>query len=129
MIPTLSNRFCLGNSFDPDEPQHLHPDVLWRIQFLKYMYPDTSDLHESELASIHAVLDAYRTENLQVDLEKVTVWFGGNMVMGPMSREELDVEILNMPVDEWRERFGPGMVWIEEVCCLQPAIHGIVVLQ
>ena len=51
------------------------------------------------------------------------------MVMGPMSREELDVEILNMPVDEWRERLGPGMVWIEAVCCLQPAIHGIVVLQ
>lgn len=87
------------------------------------MYCDTSNIPDEELANIHAILEAYRTGTLYVDTEKVTVWFGGNMVMGPISRRDLESEDVIVSVEEWRERLGPGMVWVEKVCCSQSVIQ------
>ncbi|KAJ5458862.1 hypothetical protein N7530_010806 [Penicillium desertorum] len=102
--------------FDPTEPQGLHPDVLWRIQFLKYMYRDGDDVDEEEWVNYHAVLNAYRSGRLGVDPEKVTVWFAGELKLGPFPRCHLNEMAISTQISEWRAELGHGRVWIEDVC-------------
>lgn len=91
------------------------------------MFRHTSNVFEKDLENVHAILDAYRTGKLHVDPDKVTVWFGGNMVMGPLSRWDFKFEDLNAPIDGWWERCGPGTVWVEQVCCSQCVIQDAMV--
>ncbi|KAJ5593887.1 uncharacterized protein N7459_000095 [Penicillium hispanicum] len=110
----------LSRPVDPTESQDLHPDVLWRIQSLKYMYRDPFDIAEEELVNYHAVLDAYRNGRLHVDLEKVTVWFAGEMKLGPFPRSDLKKKATTAQVSAWRAD-GHGRVWIEDVINTDPA--------
>ncbi|KAJ6190024.1 hypothetical protein N7519_000045 [Penicillium mononematosum] len=100
--------------FDPAEPQDLHPDVLWRIQFLKYMYLDGDDVDEEEWVNYHAVLNAYRSGRFDMDPEKVTVWFAGELKLRPFPRRDLNEVAISMQISEWRAELGHGRVWIED---------------
>ncbi|KAF3010407.1 hypothetical protein E8E15_002708 [Penicillium rubens] len=100
--------------FDPAEPQDLRPDVLWKIQFLKYMYRDGDDVDEEEWVNYHAVLNAYRSGHLDVDPDKVTVWFAGELKLGPFPRCDLKEMAISTQISEWRAELGHGRVWIED---------------
>jgi hypothetical protein len=52
---------------------------------------------------------------LKIDDGKLTVWFGGHMVIGPLSRSDFDLQTVvdNMP--RWKDQFGPSHIWVEDV--------------
>ncbi|OJJ41992.1 hypothetical protein ASPZODRAFT_78107 [Penicilliopsis zonata CBS 506.65] len=114
---------------DPDEPADLDPDVLWRIKILKYMYRDSPVIRPDSILDIDAmsvdpdtivnrdaILNAYRHGNLKVVFGEVSVWFAGNLVVGPVQNSKLDQDHIIDKVPEWKEKYGPGRVWQERVC-------------
>ena len=109
-------------SVDPDEPQHLDAAVLWIIKLLKYEYRNGPSvpaipglIPEEDIRNVNAVLSAYRRGELRGDLDKVTVWFAGQMVLGPRPREGVWEKI-------WEEQqastkvYGDSRPWVEDVC-------------
>jgi hypothetical protein len=92
---------------------------------LKYMYrnrpiksdhlADLNAVHPNEFVNLNAVLDVYRRGDIKVIDDQVTVWFAGRLVMRPTHRRELkDYDLVNK-VPEWRAKYGPGRIWVEEV--------------
>ncbi|KAF3394319.1 hypothetical protein F1880_005370 [Penicillium rolfsii] len=111
-----------GPPVDPDEPQHLDAAVLWRIKLLKYEYrngplvPAIPGLIPGEdIRNVNAVLSAYRRGELQGDRDKVTVWFAGQMVLGPRPREGV-WEKIREEQKEWTKVYGKSWPWVEDVC-------------
>jgi hypothetical protein len=109
-------------SVDPHEPQHLDAAVLWRIKLLKYEYRNGPPapampglVPEEDIRNIDAVLSAYRREELQVDPDNVTVWFAGQMVLGPRPREGLWDKIWEEQ-QAWTKVYGDSQPWVEDVC-------------
>ncbi|RMJ20810.1 hypothetical protein PHISP_08319 [Aspergillus sp. HF37] len=114
---------------DPDEPADLDPDVLWRIKVLKYMYRNCpvvrpANILELDFASVDpetvvnrdAILNAYRRGDLKVVSGQMSVWFAGNLVIGPVPESEFSLDDLVANVPEWRKKYGPGRVWEERPC-------------
>ena len=100
---------------DPTEPSDLNPDVAWRVRVLKHFHqPDCDNLYELE--NLNSVLEAYRCGKLRVENGQVTVFFAGRVVMGPLSNRDLDLKYVVDKVPEWQTAYGPGRIWLEEVC-------------
>jgi hypothetical protein len=74
------------------------------------------DADDKELTNLNAVLDAYRHRKLKVDDNQVTVWFAGHMTMGPLSGCDPKLDQIFEKVTEWQAMYGPGRIWLEEVC-------------
>ena len=72
----------------------------------------SSDVCSSDL---DAVLSAYRRAELQVDPDNVTVWFAGQMVLGPRPREGLWDKIWEER-RAWTTAYGDSQPWVEDVC-------------
>ncbi|KAJ9216508.1 hypothetical protein DTO166G4_1724 [Paecilomyces variotii] len=111
--------------FYPDVPKNLDPDVIWRIGVLRYAYRNGSPapalaglMPEEDMRNISAVLDAYRRGELKVDVDKVTVWFAGRMVLGPCVREGLWDKIRSER-QAWSEAYGESQPWVEDVVPLR----------
>ncbi|KAH8803016.1 hypothetical protein F5884DRAFT_494263 [Xylogone sp. PMI_703] len=108
---------------DPDEPQGLDNDVKWRMRVLKWFLEYLKDDGEwenhiapkGEDVDIEAVLEAYRKGTLKVNDDEFTVWYAGQLVMGPLPREALDKEAVYQNKARWEAEFGPGRVWIEVI--------------
>ncbi|KAJ5698107.1 hypothetical protein N7462_000112 [Penicillium macrosclerotiorum] len=109
--------------FDPDEDPSLSPDVLWRIMALKYQFKGgrnnlglygQDEIHESVKVNIDAVLAAYRNGGLEVSKDMISVWWAGNLVKGPMKRKDWNRDSLPSDMPEWREKYGPGLPWVED---------------
>jgi hypothetical protein len=93
---------------------------------LKYMYRDSptqsddwrdlNTVHPHELVNLNAILNAYRRKDIKVVDGQVTVWFAGKMVMGPLGCSKLEIGDLVENVSQWQKEYGPGRVWVEEVC-------------
>ncbi|RMJ24084.1 hypothetical protein PHISP_05042 [Aspergillus sp. HF37] len=98
---------------DPDEPNDLDPDVLWRIKMLKYAYREDCDHDPGQLVNLNAVLDAYHRRDLKVVDNEATVWFAGKLTMGPLPDAELKIADYVDKIPAWREKYGAGRVWIE----------------
>ena len=84
------------------------------MRVLKYFL--RMDCDDKELANLEAVLNAYRHRKLKVDNDQVTVWFAGHMTMGPLSSCDPDLDRIFEKVSEWQAKYGPGRIWLEEVC-------------
>jgi hypothetical protein len=84
--------------------------------FLKYMYRDGDDVDEEEWVNYCAVLNAYRSGRLDVNPEKVTVWFARELKLGPFPRCGLKEMATSTQISEWRAELGHGRIWIEDVC-------------
>lgn len=85
------------------------------MRVIKYTYRDVEDIDDGELKNRDAVLRAYRQRELKVD-DKITVWFAGHLTMGPLSRNNFDFQHVIDNIPKWTEQFGPGRIWIEDVC-------------
>lgn len=48
----------------------------------------------------------------------VSVWLAGNLVIGPLPSNELNLNNMIEKVPEWKKAYGPGRVWQEHVCPL-----------
>lgn len=70
---------------------------------------------EDDIRNNNAVLSAYRRGELRVDFDKVTVWFAGQMVLGPRPREGLWDKIWKEQ-QEWTKVYGDSRPWVEDVC-------------
>ena len=81
---------------------------------------------DMDIVNVNAVLTAYRTEKIHVNPSQCTVWYSGNLVMGPLSCMKLKIEDYLDRVPEWREKYGPGQVWVEDVC--QSYLVGIMLI-
>lgn len=102
--------------YDPAEPSNLHRDVLWRIIALKYTYRDGCEHDTAQSINLNALLDAYRTGHIKVVENETTVWFGGRLTMGPLPDSELKPADYIDKIPEWTKMYGPGRVWVEQVC-------------
>jgi len=68
---------------------------------------------EEDIRNVHAVLSAYREGKLQIDLDKVTVWFAGHMVLGPRPREGVWDKIREEQ-KAWTKEYGKSRPWVED---------------
>jgi hypothetical protein len=84
------------------------------MRVLKYFL--RKDCDDKELANLDAVLNAYRHRKLKVDDDLVTVWFAGHMTLGPLSGSDPKLDQIFEKVPEWQDMYGPGRIWLEEVC-------------
>src|SRR6267378_5659238 len=73
---------------------------------------DLNAIHPNEFVNL---LDAYRRGDIKVIDNQVAVWFAGRLVMGPIDRHNLKKDDLVDKVPEWREKYGHGRIWVEEV--------------
>jgi hypothetical protein len=95
---------------------------------LKWMYSNLpidnnwrnfDGVHPYEFANYDAVLSAYCHGDIKVVDDQATVWFAGRMVIGLTRLCELNENDLHAKLPEWQERYGPGRIWVEEVCLYQ----------
>lgn len=89
--------------------------MLWRIQYLKYLLRSDCCVDE-DAANINAIIDAYRHRTLKVDSAQCTVWYAGKLVIPPLRHQDLKRQDYIDRVPEWREQYGFGHVFIEDVC-------------
>ncbi|OQD67410.1 hypothetical protein PENDEC_c037G07104 [Penicillium decumbens] len=90
------------------------------IKALKYQYRNGPPppvmpglVPEEDIRNVHAVLSAYREGKLQIDLDKVTVWFAGHMVLGPRPREGVWDKIREEQ-KAWTKEYGKSRPWVED---------------
>jgi hypothetical protein len=76
---------------------------------------DLNSIHPYEFVNLNAVPDTYRHGDIKVKDDQVTVWFAGRLVIGAIDRHKQHEKDLVDKVAEWREKYGPGRVWVEEV--------------
>ncbi|KAL4784371.1 hypothetical protein BJX76DRAFT_221081 [Aspergillus varians] len=113
---------------DSDEPADLDPDVLWRIRYLKYVSRDRpvarlgsildfdpESIDPESVVNRDAILNAYRRGDLKVVAGEMSVWFAGNLVLGPLQSSELRIDDIVDKTPEWRKQYGPDRVWEEDV--------------
>ncbi|RFU34738.1 hypothetical protein B7463_g1624, partial [Scytalidium lignicola] len=106
---------------DPEEPADLDEDVKWRMRVIKWTYEerngdddDDEEPNKMELVNRDAVLDAYRKKKLTVEDGKMTVWYAGHMVMGPMLKKDFNIQMKIDNRPKWEAQYGPGRIWTEE---------------
>ena len=99
---------------DPSEPTDLDHEVLWRMRVLKYELRPTA--YDDARVNIDAVLDAYREGRLKkVDDNITTIWYAGQMIMGPMSNKDPKLQELGLELPRLEKEYGLGDFWSEDV--------------
>ncbi|KAH8813167.1 hypothetical protein F5884DRAFT_327052 [Xylogone sp. PMI_703] len=107
----------------PGELQDQDNDVLQRIHCLECTHiaraddgcSDKWEFDERDLVNRAAVLNAYRQHRLKVEAGKVTLWFAGHMVMGPLLQRELSHRYIIDNTPKWIDQYGPGRLWFEGI--------------
>ncbi|KAK2811613.1 hypothetical protein FQN50_001955 [Emmonsiellopsis sp. PD_5] len=94
----------------PSEPPGLDPIVYDRLMGLEYMIKNKV-FSEDYLVNTRAAMAGYRSGTLKLTPGLRTYWYGGKIVVGPTT-EVLDIA---EKLPEWREKYGEGAPWIEEL--------------
>lgn len=93
------------------EPLGLDLKVYYRIEELKNMCHTSSTLTLDDRNNINAVLEAYRSGALKVQLGHASYWYNGILKRG-LSRYAVD---LDEALPRWRVEHGQGKCWVERV--------------
>ncbi|OXV07156.1 hypothetical protein Egran_05078 [Elaphomyces granulatus] len=93
------------------EPLGLDLKVYYRIEELKNMCHTSSTLTLDDRNNINAVLEAYRSGTLKVQLGHASYWYNG-ILKRDLSRYAVD---LDEALPRWRVEHGQGKCWVERI--------------
>ncbi|KAN0080882.1 hypothetical protein V8E54_004086 [Elaphomyces granulatus] len=100
-----------GPAIPNSEPLGLDLKVYYRIEELKNMCHTSSTLTLDDRNNINAVLEAYRSGTLKVQLGHASYWYNG-ILKRDLSRYAVD---LDEALPRWRVEHGQGKCWVERI--------------